>query len=519
VARRRAIGPEWLAAGILCGVVLVLRRLALGATQQHFGYALDDPYIHIAMARNLMRDGTWGVNPHEFVAASSSPLWTLLVAGLAALGVDAVLAPFVLAWAAAVGLVFVAARVLRAHGLGPGAILVVLLVLVFVVPLAPLVFAGMEHPLHALLVVAFLESSVRAVQSPTPGARLPWPAIGLAAALTATRYESVAVIGAVALWFVLHRRWRWSAVLALAAAVPPFVYGWASLRHGGSILPNALWVKGTSGLHGRSSPMHFIEQCMSQRNLALTALLAVLAFWLVRQLRRTGWRDATSAWLAIALGIAIAHVQFAALGWFFRYEAYLFVVGSVAVALAIAAAPRRTAGAAVTVALLAVPFGLRAVASHRAVPTAVRNIYEQQIQMARFLHTYYTGQPVAMNDVGAVSVFSDIHCIDVVGIADADVLQLRRAHRLADLDGLVRHKGAHIAVVYESWFGRWLPDWHRTGTWTIHDNIVCGDSTVTFLAADPAADSLLTLQLHAFESGLPAGVRHEVTGPRAEMRP
>ncbi len=513
MAARRSIGPEWMAGGIFCAAVLVLRHQALAATHGRFGYALDDPSIHIAMARNLVQSGTWGVNPSEFVAASSSPLWTLLIAGPTALGIDAAVAPFGLAWAAALGLVFVAAHVLRARGFGPGAILAVLLALSFVVPLAPLVFTGMEHPLHAMLLLVFVDRCVRAVRSQPPSAWLPWPVAGLAAALMATRYESVVVIGAILLLFALHRRWRWSFGVGLASAVPPLVYGGVSLRHGGTILPNALWVKGTAGLHGRSSPLHFVEQFVAPRNVALSALLVLLGLLLVRQVRRAGWRDETSAWLAIALGIAIAHVQFAALGWFYRYEAYLFAVGIVAIALAVAAAPRRNAALtlALVLALAAVPFAKRGLESHRAVPIAVRNIYEQQTQMARFLRQYYAGEPVAMNDVGAVSVFSGVRCIDVVGIADRDVLRLRRAHGLADLDVMVRGKGARVAVVYESWFGRWFAGWQRAGAWTIRGNIVCGDSTVTFLAADAPADSLLAAHLHDFESELPPTVKQEFT--------
>lgn len=45
-----------------------------------FVYVIDDPAIHLTMARRLAFDGTWGVVPGEFQSASSSPLWVVLLA-------------------------------------------------------------------------------------------------------------------------------------------------------------------------------------------------------------------------------------------------------------------------------------------------------------------------------------------------------------------------------------------------------------------------------------------------------
>ena len=45
-------------------------------------YSLDDPYIHLALARQILH-GHYGINPGEFAAPSSSILWPFLLAPFA----------------------------------------------------------------------------------------------------------------------------------------------------------------------------------------------------------------------------------------------------------------------------------------------------------------------------------------------------------------------------------------------------------------------------------------------------
>ena len=66
--------------GVFIMITLSCIYLWINATHGSFTYALDDAYIHLAIGKNLAEHGIWGVTKYEFSSASSSPLWTLLLA-------------------------------------------------------------------------------------------------------------------------------------------------------------------------------------------------------------------------------------------------------------------------------------------------------------------------------------------------------------------------------------------------------------------------------------------------------
>src|SRR5512134_3813371 len=64
-------------------------RTALRLTDGRLIYALDDAYIHMAVARTLASHGIWGCTPFHFSSSSSSLLWTFgLGAAYGAVGVN-----------------------------------------------------------------------------------------------------------------------------------------------------------------------------------------------------------------------------------------------------------------------------------------------------------------------------------------------------------------------------------------------------------------------------------------------
>ena len=326
--RRR--GPLAVALAILFVAVGVLVAWSSRHSAGHLVYALDDAYIHMAMARNLAGHGVFGVTRYGFTSSSSSPLWTLLLAGLFALLGPRDWLPLALNVLFAASLLAVADRVLQAHGVRPPSRLLALVAVVVFTPLPPLVLVGQEHVLHATLTLAF--AGLLTLAPPRAALLL------IAPALTAMRYEGLFLVFIACLVLAARRRFAFALALGVVSLLPPALYGLVSLAHGWYALPNPVILKGAlgEGLTGwrRIALVPFLggwgELARTPHVLALVALAAVtlLARW-----RSPSSREGTL--LIVFIGTAILHLQYARTGWFYRYEAYLVALGIVAAAVAL----------------------------------------------------------------------------------------------------------------------------------------------------------------------------------------
>jgi hypothetical protein len=142
-------------------------------------------------------------------------------------------------------------------------------------------------------------------------------------------------------------------------------------------------------------------------------------------------------------------------------------------------------------------------------PQCTTNIFEQQYQMGLFVRKYYQNSTVALNDIGAVNFLADIHCLDLWGLANAEIAWAKRSHtyQVTDIDRLSRQSGARVAIIYDDWFvGGVPPAWTRIGRWTVQNNVILGGSTVSFYAVNTAEIPYLSESLGRFSSQLPADV-------------
>lgn len=529
-----------LAASLAIGLYLILSAACvawlLARTHGQFTYPLDDTYISMAMAKNLVRYGVMGLTRYEFSASSSCPLWILLIA--VAYGLTGVTwwVPLALGFMAGLAVLAVAYRILLSYTKNAFVIASALAMLCFFTPLPALGLSGMEHTFHIVLVLLFSSGACRYLGKDSSFRAVDLYRIAaMMAVMVMVRYESLFLAAIFCALALLRRKWLAAGLVAAAAGTPVLLFGLLSLWRGWEWLPNSVLLKGSmpqiSSALGilmflglRSLRMLFFTPHL----LGLTGLLATM--WIVKARRGAAFWEPAQLMLFIAVLAIVLHLQFASVGWFFRYEAYLVALGVLAlacnrfdVALREALAPvvwRRKpvmAAASVLALFLAIqPIAVRGVRAMAGFPVAAYNVFEQQYQMAEFLNQYYNGASIAANDVGTINYINDLHCLDLVGLGNRDVFRMKR-HRAYDtqaMQALAVAAHVRIALVYKTWFdgkaGPSIPvTWTLVGAWHVTDNGFLGGDTVDFYAVQQQETEYLARSLQQFSSRLPATVTHD----------
>ena len=540
VAFVRAFGPLIAALGIFAWYTVPLVVDTVSKQHGHLIYALDDPYIHMAIAKNLARHGMWGISPNEFSAASSSPAWTILLAGIYLFTGPSEIAPFVLNLISVVLLLGVMDFFMRRSDVPLVGRLAALAGAVLLTPLPVLVMTGQEHTLHAAITVAV--AGLAALLCADDRARLRSGAgmtlLALCAVLPVMRYEGVFLILMVCAVFVLRGRWSWALLIALVAGLPVLLYGGVLVLHTGHWVPNSVLLKSrlsvSPTLGGAIDPtlellnwinikwFYWESLSWDRVHITLPVFAAVVAI-LVRSARRPLLKDAPSLLLLMFAGASLLHLRFAAVGWFYRYESYLLPFGMLGLVwaagdivphrlyLSVSGLVRGVVVVAVVIAFYD-PAIQRAWDAYHQVPQAMHNIYGQQYQMGRFLHRFYNTSSVALNDVGATSFLTESRVFDVWGLGTNEVTTARLSgvYDSQMMAQMARQRGVQVAVTYAETlrdFGGVPRDWIAVGSWTLQAPLVAvALLTVTFYAVDPDQVNPLAVALAAFQPALPENV-------------
>lgn len=479
-------------------------------------YALDDPYIHMAMAKNYAEHGIWGVTRYGFSSSTSSPLWTLLLAlSYKAFGVM-VAAPLQLNALLGV-LALTAAYLILRRFVAPQPAFFLLLAAIFATPLPALAFVGMEHTLHGLLTLLFALAAARALSGETETPLATGILLALAALVTSIRYEGLFLLAAIAGLVFFRRGWQRALTLLGVGLAPVVLYGLISVWNGWYFLPNSVLLKSSAAANSA-----FVFDTVFQHPSLLLLLAAALLAVVVLLLRRTPlWSEGVLFALTF-LATALLHLQFARTGWLYRYEAYLILFGVTALAVALKAVLPVVAewnfgrgwressllSALILLPILIVPLSGRAAESFQIIPSATRNIHEQHHQMAEFLRRYYAGQPVAANDIGAINFYADLDTLDLWGLGSLETGKrlMEGGYDSLEIDRLTRQHRTRIAVVYEYWFdelGGVPSTWKKAGAWGIMNNVIVAGNSVAFYAVAPGEYERLVANLQTFSPELP----------------
>jgi hypothetical protein len=445
-------------------------RIALRWTDGRLVYALDDAYIHMAVAKTLASHGIWGCTPFHFSSSSSSLLWTfgLGVAYRAFQVHDCT--PLVLNVAFAIGTLVVADVSLARFGAPPVLRASALLGIVVAFPLSGMALMGMEHILHLLLTIGFaavaVEALTRPSESPRVERRRTVALCILGALLGASRYEGFFLIGLACIAFLVRRQLRRAVSTGVAALLPVAVFGAISAANGSYFLPNPLMVKAVgeaaSTVSALLKPFGSEDLAFLQNNRAMPILigLGVLGALAHGRARRGFWRPPVLLpLLLVAMILLHGHFVFSPLYWAYRYDAYLvgFGIFVAAVVLVEMPAPRAFPRGALPALLVASLVPVIADVREGLVPDAeiegMRGTYLEQYQTAQFIQRYFPGATVIVNDLGAVTYYTQARILDLVGLGDLEPLAIMRraAYTSREVTAWTTPYRPSIAIVSLGW--------------------------------------------------------------------
>ena len=473
--------------------VLLLSVLAInGGT---LIYTLDDPYIHIDLARQIFA-GHYGINPGEFSAPSSSVLWPFILAPFTPLGPVQLWLPLVLN----VIFSFLTFSLLsqRLRDLPFRYKAIILGGWLLATNFYGLIFNGMEHCLQVYLVVMIAcgvlnkeFDNVRASPNGLYVALLLLPLV---------RYEGMAVSLPV-LAYLFYRGERIRSVscgvllLVLLAAFSLF------LAHLGlGYLPSSVIAKSdTTGV------VSILRNAIGQLDKYGWVILALLVSCALL------WRRKPLALLL--LSVTGLHMLFGKFGWFGRYEIYwLSFLGVFFLHLALRHLPMRSV--ALIFGLLPVAF-VQLLYTTLATPLASAAIYNQQYPMAQIAQRL--DAPVAVNDLGLVALTSRQYVLDLWGLGSIEALTLRKSGQgSAWIEALMARKGVHYALIYEEWFPERPASWIKVGELKMTTpKVAAAYDSVAFYATDETRAATLKTVMQGYARDNPQGRFHfdYVSGP------
>lgn len=485
--------------------VMVMWRAIHNRTGE-ISYTLDDAYIHATIAKNLSAHGTFGIIPGEFAAASSSPLWSLLLALVfAVIGIHSWI-PAVLATLFGALIIGHSNSLLKGIDTGPVARVVVVILAVAYAPLLPILSTGMEHTFHAWALLGLFTSLI-AVSRETrrnPGSVFVWAVLAAGA-----RYESLFALPPLLIWLALRRKWSVALELAGGMALPVLGFAAYSVTHGGYALPNSLMLKGN--IEGAWN-LRALRLLFDNRHLLILVVLLVIAT--VVGIFNGNRRNERLAWLPVTvIAMILIHLQLAQLGWFWRYEGYLVILGMVAASTLLAPLRDWLRGRSLAVSLpvytllmyATLPLYLRCISAIGMIVHAAGNIRDQQLQMARVVRHLGEGARVAVNDLGAVSFFTDARVLDLWGLGDNRIARAKRNHIHGDtyLKARLAETRTDFVICYPSAFeppNRLPASLIAVETWKLRDNLICGSDTVVFYGTSPQAAEKMAAALDRYRA-------------------
>lgn len=508
------------------GVVILVFWVTLWMNDGRMVFTIDDPYIHLALAENIM-NGHYGINLDEFSAPSSSILWPFIIAPMTLLTSPELAIIFInlifflstlfLTWK----LILPDQKIffqLKSTRLVFWIVFgITLSICVLGANLVQLIFLGMEHSLQVFVCVLILYGLVNEQQNKK--VRL-WFWIALAIA-PLVRYECLSLSFPVLVYLFLRGYRLKSIMVFLITMIAMVAFSYFLHLNGHKLLPSSIMAK--SGLEASSvsliGAVQFFYHGMKAMVNSPAGIVSVAFIFMALDKKR---RD-ESRYLAVIGFFAIflfsifgGTILFSRRGVYTLISIFLLIFYLnkdflYSFLFAGEKIKRRLMIACASIILLlggfsGFHFGLQGIA---AVPLGSNNIYEQQYNMNRFVTEFYK-KPVAVNDLGWVAYQNDHYVLDLWGLGSIESLEIRKNPHIVDqnwMDFLVKKKKVPLAMIYTGWFEKIPQNWVLVAELHLTKYKVSPSrKNVDFYATDCSAIDDIYASLEEFEKVLKPGM-------------
>jgi hypothetical protein len=417
------------------------------------GFPLDDSWIHLQFARNLIAGSGLSFNPGELVTGSTAPLWTALLSVLFQLPFNLVFATKLLGVVLHLLVIHATGRLARELGLSRGAAAMAAVMTLATYWLVWSALSGMEIPLFTLLSLWGMILHLRERRDPTR----PPLALGVLGLSILARPEGALLLCLAVLDRLLAclrrdeagnlslRRPPWRALaiglgLALLAALPVLLFYWWV---GGTPLPTTFGAKTAAGRHWLPNQqyLHLVFGIFFKPQPYLTLLAAAGAVRMVRRLGSDQDRGLLPAlWL---FGLPLAYSLMTPIGrqllvgnfgrYYFPLFPPLLVVGMVGALplvaglgrtwrLGTAHVPVRIPVRALLVVVLLWPTLSTLINNLQLYTRNVRNVNSSDVEMGHWVRANLPPEAVlAVQDIGAIKFFGPQRIIDLVGLVSPEI--------------------------------------------------------------------------------------------------
>jgi len=471
-----------------------------------FVYTLDDAYIHLSLSENIAH-GHYGINANENSSPSSSILWPFLLAPFAFFSFHHLI-PLVINVVISFATLFYLSKIFdllftELSELSKN-ILSAVLLSIFIpgTNLAGLIFTGMEHSVQVFLVVFFFYGIIKERQ----GAYSSKLFIVSLILLPLMRYEnlSIALVGIVYFYFRGHKRDVIISLFTIGIILSGFSFFLVHL--GLSPIPASILVKTNNFYANQNVFIRFFENAGTIRGILF--IIPMLIFALLSVHREISKQQ--RLFTACVSGAIALHLAFGQIGWYSRYEIYMWIFTLLALITVFHQGIMKIFSSSKIVFILIVTFAeIILCGPYNSIivttPLASNNIYEQQYQMQRFIVNYYK-KPVAVNDIGYVSYRNEHYILDLVGLASIEAQHLRTDHNgnIEWMNLITNKHNASLAIIYDSWFPKHPTEWKKIAEMSLsRTSITLGAPVVSFYATNEQTFNEVRSKLVEFEKELP----------------